>query len=98
MLNQAQANVAAVMGEDAALGAAVADAGYWSEANAESQTEECELFIATQKDRKQRAALREAPAPRGRMPGVADLAGRLEPAQVHQTDRVNDQVNDVVLG
>ena len=68
MLNQAQANVEAVMGEDAALGAAVADAGYWSEANAESQTEECELFIATQKDRKQRAALREAPAPRGRMP------------------------------
>jgi uncharacterized membrane protein YkoI len=58
MLNQAQANVAAVMGEDATLGAAVADAGYWSEANAESQTEECELFIATQKDRKQRAALR----------------------------------------
>jgi hypothetical protein len=33
-----------------------------------------------------------------RLPGVADLAGRLEPAQVHQTDRVNDQVNDVVLG
>ena len=45
MLNQAHANVAAVMGEDATLSAAVADAGYWSEANAESQTEECELFI-----------------------------------------------------
>ena len=68
MLNQAQANVAAVMGEDSTLGAAVADAGYWSEADAESQTEECELFIATQKDHKQRAALREAPAPRRRMP------------------------------
>ena len=52
MLNQAQANVAAVMGEDAVLGAAVANTGYWSEADAESQTEECELFIATQKDRK----------------------------------------------
>ena len=62
MLNEAQANVAAVMGEDVSLGAAVADAGYWSEANADSQTEECELFIATQKDHKQRAALREAPA------------------------------------
>ena len=36
MLNQAQANVAAVMGEDATLGAAVADTGYWSEANAAS--------------------------------------------------------------
>jgi hypothetical protein len=31
MLDQAQANVEAVMGEDALLGAAVADAGYWSE-------------------------------------------------------------------
>jgi hypothetical protein len=36
------------------LGAAVADAGYWSEANAASETEECELFIATRKDHKQR--------------------------------------------
>ena len=67
MLDQAQANAEAVLGEEALLGAAVADAGYWSEANAESQTEECELFIATQKDHKQRAALREAPPPRGRM-------------------------------
>jgi hypothetical protein len=68
MLDQAQATVEAVMGEDAVLGAAVADAGYWSEANAASQTEECELFIATKKDRKQRADLRDTPAPRGRMP------------------------------
>jgi hypothetical protein len=30
MLDHAQANVAAVIGEDAVLGAAVADAGYWS--------------------------------------------------------------------
>lgn len=67
MLDQAQANAEAVLGEEALLGAAVADAGYWSEANAESQSEECELFIATQKDHKQRAALREAPPPRGRM-------------------------------
>jgi hypothetical protein len=34
MLDQAQANVEAVLGEEAVLGAAVADAGYWSEANA----------------------------------------------------------------
>jgi hypothetical protein len=68
MLDQAQANVEAVLGEDAVLGAAVADAGYWSEANAASETEECELFIATRKDREQRAALRDAPPPRGRMP------------------------------
>ncbi|MFG1250174.1 transposase [Xanthobacter flavus] len=38
MLDQAQANVEAVVGEEAVLGAAVADAGYWSEANADSQT------------------------------------------------------------
>ncbi|NJL07923.1 MAG: hypothetical protein HC900_06405, partial [Methylacidiphilales bacterium] len=63
----AQANVEAVIGEDAELGAAVADAGYWSEANAASETEECELFIATRKDHKQRADLRTAPPPRGRM-------------------------------
>jgi len=68
MLDQAQANVEAVLGEDAVLGAAVADAGYWSEANAASETEECELLIATRKDREQRAALRDAPPPRGRMP------------------------------
>ena len=69
MLDQAQANVAAVMGEDASLGAAVADAGYWSEANAASQTEECELFIATQKE--PQAAGRAA---RGASPAWADAA------------------------
>jgi transposase len=68
MLDQAQANVAEVLGGDAELGAAVADAGYWSEANAATETETCELFIATQKDHKQRAALRDAPPPRGRKP------------------------------
>ena len=67
MLDQALANVETVMGEEAVLGAAVADAGYWSEANAEAATEECELFIATQKDHKQRATLRQAAPPRGRM-------------------------------
>jgi hypothetical protein len=86
MLNQAQANVAAVMGEDATLGAAVADAGYWSEANAESQTEECELFIATQKDRKQRAALsrcwptRMGEMSRNRSPSPPCPAPRSSPA------------------
>jgi hypothetical protein len=78
MLDQAQANVEAVMGEDALLGAAVADAGYWSEANADSQTEACELFIATRKDRQQRAALRDAPAPRGRMPKSLTARQRMD--------------------
>jgi hypothetical protein len=78
MLDQAQANVEAVLGEDAVLGAAVADAGYWSEANAASETEECELFIATQKDHKQRATLRDAPPPRGRMPKTMTARARME--------------------
>jgi transposase len=78
MLDQAQANVEAVLGEDAVLGAAVADAGYWSEANAASETEECELFIATQKDHQQRAALRDAPPPRGRMPKNMTTRARME--------------------
>jgi transposase len=78
MLDQAQANVEAVLGEEAVLGAAVADAGYWSEANADSQTEECELFIATQKDHKQRAALRDAPAPRGRIPKSMTVRERMD--------------------
>ena len=72
MLAQAQANVVAVTEEgqqnEITLGAAVADAGYWSEANVAAETEDCELIIATQKDHKQRAALRDAPPPRGRMP------------------------------
>ncbi len=78
MLDQAQANVEAVMGEDAVLGAAAADAGYWSEANVASATEECELFIATKKDHKQRADLRDAPAPRGRMPKNLSARERME--------------------
>jgi transposase len=72
MLAQAQANVVAVAEEgqrdEIMLGAAVADAGYWSEANVAGETADCELIIATQKDHKQRAALRDAPPPRGRMP------------------------------
>jgi len=68
MVNQAQAIVAAVGGEDVALGTVLADAGYWSEANAATETADCRLLIATQKDHRQRAALREAPPPRGRIP------------------------------
>lgn len=78
MLDQAQANIAVVVGEDAGLGRAVADAGYWSEANVDRQTEECELFIATRKDREQRRDARTAPAPRGRVPKGLTARGRME--------------------
>ena len=47
----------------------LADAGYWSEANAELADEEMEPFVATQKDRKRRKELREQGPPRGRIPG-----------------------------
>jgi transposase len=78
MVEQAQTNVAAVVSKDAKLGAVVADAGYWSEANAATETEDCELFIATQKDHKQRAALRDAPPPRGRKPKNMTRRERME--------------------
>ncbi len=41
MLDLAQAVVEVVMGEDAVLGAAAADVGYWSDDNVASQTAEC---------------------------------------------------------
>jgi len=41
---------------------------YWSDDNVASQTADCELFIATRQDRKQRAELRDATPPRGRIP------------------------------
>jgi hypothetical protein len=78
MLDQAQANVASVMGRDAELGAAVADAGSWSDANAATETDGCELFIATQKDHAQRAALRDAPPPRGRKPKTMTARERMQ--------------------
>jgi transposase len=78
MLDRAQADLEVVMGEDALLGAAAADAGYWSGADAASQTEECELFIATRKDHRQRAELRDAPPPRGRIPKGLSARGRME--------------------
>ena len=78
MLDLAQAVVEMVMGEDAVLGAAAADAGYWSEDNAASQIVECELFIATRQDRQQRAELRDAPAPRGRMPKGLSARERMQ--------------------
>jgi transposase len=82
MLAQAQANVIEVAGEnepdEVTLGAAVADAGYWSEANVATETADCELIIATQKDHKQRAALRDAPPPRGRKPKTMTARERMD--------------------
>lgn len=49
----------------------LADAGYWSEANAGLQDEHTELFIATAKDYKQRQQFKEKGPPRGRIPKSA---------------------------
>jgi transposase len=49
----------------------LADAGYWSEANAELEDDQTELFIATTKDWKRRNELREQGPPRGAIPDSA---------------------------
>lgn len=54
------------------------DAGYWSEEGIRNAPPGIELFIATKKDWKQRKALQELPAPRGRIPASATLRDRME--------------------
>jgi len=55
-----------------------ADAGYWSGVNAKLADNRTELFIATQKDWKQRKALRERGTPRGRIPRNATTRERMK--------------------
>jgi hypothetical protein len=57
---------------------ATLDAGYWSEKGVLEAPPGVELFIATKKDWKQRKALQELPAPRGRIPALATLRDRME--------------------
>lgn len=58
---------------------ALADAGYWNEANASGMKPEGpELYAATTKDWKQRKAMREQPAPRGRIPRGMSSRERME--------------------
>ena len=61
-------------------GAALADAGYWSEANVRacSRPDGPELLIATAKDWKQRKVLREKGCPRGRIPKKLGVKDRME--------------------
>ena len=79
MIDKAMAMAEAVMGEeDARIGTALMDAGYWSEDNAAAETADCAYLIATTKDWKQRKAMRDAPPPRGRMPGNLSARERME--------------------
>jgi hypothetical protein len=66
----------------------LADAGYWSEANAETETEEAELLIATRSAHRQRAAGRDQPPPRGRIP--SDLTPRQRMERKLMTKRGRD--------
>ncbi len=68
---------------------ALADAGYWSEANftACSCPKGPELLIATTKDWKQRKAARERGCPRGRIPGDLDPRERMERRLLTQRGR-----------
>ena len=59
--------------------AALVDAGYCSEANLEqADADGPELFVATRKDWKQREQMRQAPAPRGRIPGHLSRRERMD--------------------
>ena len=59
--------------------AALVDAGYCSEENLEqADPEGPELFVATRKDWKQREQMRQAPAPRGRIPAHLNRRQRME--------------------
>lgn len=59
--------------------AALVDAGYCSEANLEqADPEGPELFVATREGWKQRERLRQAPPPRGRIPGHLSLRERMD--------------------
>ena len=74
MVEKVAENLKAV-GAPEAMETVLADAGYWSDANmAGADPVGPELLIATNKDWKQRKAMREAPPPRGRI--AADMTAR----------------------
>jgi transposase len=79
MLRAAEHNLEAA-GIEKRPRAALADAGYWSEANVTTCTrpEGPELLIATTKDWKQRKLLRERGCPRGRIPKGLSPRDRME--------------------
>ena len=78
MLERAQANLKAIAYPHA-VGTALADAGYCSEANLLAADPAGPiLLIATNKDWKQRKALREPPPPRGRAPKGLTARDRME--------------------
>ncbi len=78
MIAKTLAMMETVTGGEVALGGGLFDAGYWSEANAATETASCEYLIASTKDWKRRKAMRDAPPPRGRMPSNLSARDRME--------------------
>jgi transposase len=78
MIEKAQQELKAVgMKEEIKKG--LADAGYWSEKNlVSSLPTDPEFLVATTKDWKQRKAMRERGAPRGRIPKQLSVRDRME--------------------
>ena len=75
----AAANELQAAGIEETVKAALVDAGYCSEENLErADPEGPELFVATRKDWKQRERLRQAPPPRGRIPGHLSRRERMD--------------------
>jgi transposase len=75
-------------GVEEAVGAALMDAGYCSEENlAAADPEGPELFVATRKDWKQREQMRQAPPPRGRIPGHLSRRERMDRKLLTQRGR-----------
>jgi transposase len=77
LLKQARANLKAV-GVKATLNVLLLDAGYCNEKTLKLETDHLELFCATTKDWKQRKALQEQRAPRGRIPKMLSVKDRME--------------------
>src|SRR5512135_2106883 len=75
-------------GVEGGVGAALVDAGYCSEENLEqADPEGPELFVATRKDWKQREQMRQAPPPRGRIPGHLSRRARMDRKLLTQRGR-----------
>lgn len=102
MLEETRANRKAAGIEDE-VDTCTADAGYWSEDNIEQAGPDGpELFIATTKDWKERKALRDAPAPRGRIPSGAaakeKMERKLRTKQGRKTYKKRSQTVEPVFG
>ncbi len=79
MVEKAKENISALGLNGKGMGVVLADAGYCSESNLEgANATGPEYIIATQKDWKQRQAIRESSPPRGRIPEDMSLRDRME--------------------